>query len=46
MKIKLDFELSYVLPPNMNKNHKLEQMVFEREMEENMKDSIRVYFFK
>ena len=46
MRIKLDFELKYLLPPNMNNNHKLEQMVFEREMEENMKDSIRVYFFK
>ena len=46
MRIKLDFELKYLLPPDMNNNHKLEQMVFEREMEENMKDSIRVYFFK
>ena len=41
MRIKLDFELIYLLSPNMNNNHKLEQMVFQRAMEENMKDSIR-----
>ena len=46
MRIKLDFELINLLPPNTNNNHKLEQMVFQRAMEENMKDSIRVYFFK
>ena len=41
MTIKLDFELIYLLPPNTNNNHKLKQMVFQRAMEENMKDSIR-----